>query len=222
MWAYIPMIGDDWWLSSKASLATHSRSPSSSSMPRLLAYLMDEAEIGICFRKDWDAVGQVPKKFFGRSGIAWDFQNSILVSVANLPCRLKPHSEPFYSAPINFWIRGNWPVCVSHGNTGHFHEQYYFLKKHWNNILTTLHRCVVFNALPYTGITAKTAPKTPPKTTAWTAPRHPTPHPALHPKQHLEQQPATQHRYSNHNHIRTQSSTLSPTPMRSKFLSHKK
>ena len=91
-WAYIPMIGDDWLLSSKASLATHSRSPSSSSMPRLLAYLMDEAAIGICFRKDWDVVGQVPKKFLGRSGIAWDFQNSILVSVANLPCRLQHQS----------------------------------------------------------------------------------------------------------------------------------
>lgn len=159
-----------------------------------------ELRLGCVLEKTGMCFGQVLKKFLGRSGVAWDLQNSILVLVANLPCRLEPHSEAFYSAPINFWI-GNWPVCVSLGNTGHFHEQYYFLKRHWNNIATTPHRCFVCNGLPYTAsrITAKTAPKTAPKATRCTAPRHPTPHPELQPKQHLEQ-----HHYSNHNHIRTQ------------------
>ena len=67
-----------------------------------------ELRLGCVLEKTGMCFGQVLKKFLGRSGVAWDLQNSILVLVANLPCRLEPHSEAFYSAPINFWI-GNWP-----------------------------------------------------------------------------------------------------------------
>ena len=186
--AYIPIIGDDWLLSSKASLATHSRSPSSSSMPRLLAYLMDEAAIGICFRKDWDVVGQVPKKFLGRSGIAGDFQNSILVSVANLPCRLQ-HQSISGSGATDLSAFHTATLDTSMSNTT-------FLKSSETTLL--LHRIDALYLMvcptqhPNNSVNSTPSPNTPPctapKTSPWTATGHPAPlqqpQPHQDPKQH--------------------------------------